>query len=171
MNTRFEEFSDLGFQLGNEDDVNLIFRLEMNEPPTRCLILIQDKSLFADLAVEDLVVADLVVANLVVADRSAVDRVTVDRVADLVVSDRVVADLVVVDRVAVLHFSLIDKVTEWKSELVELTKPLLVNFPVDQQRERHVRVCNGVDKSGFDQLKYETSKKLLILQYWVYFFI
>jgi hypothetical protein len=170
MNTRFEEFSDLGFQLGNEDDVNLIFRLEMNEPPTRCLILIQDKSLFADLAVEDLVVADLVVANLVVADRSAVDRVTVDRVtvdrvADLVVSDRVVADLVVVDRVAVLHFSLIDKVTEWKSELVELTKPLLVNFPVDQQRERHVRVCNGVDKSGFDQLKYETSKKLLILQY------
>jgi hypothetical protein len=43
-------FLALGFQLSNEDGVNLIFWFEMNEPPTRCLILIQDKSLVADLA-------------------------------------------------------------------------------------------------------------------------
>jgi hypothetical protein len=145
MNTRFEEFSDLGFQLGNEDDVNLIFRLEMNEPPTRCLILIQDKSLFADFAVEDLVVANLVVADC--------------HVVDLVVSDIVVAD-----RVVELHFSLIVEIAEWESELVKLIEALLVNFPIDHQRERHGHVCNGVVKKGFDQLKCETSQKLLFLK-------
>jgi hypothetical protein len=171
MNTRFEEFSDLGFQLGNEDDVNLIFRLEMNEPPTRCLILIQDKSLVQELSVEeDLVAADLVVVVRIVVDRvvqelSLEDLVVADCVViDLIVADLVVTDIVVADRVVLLHFSMIVEIAEWESELVELIEALLVNFPIDHQRERHGHVCNGVVKNGFDQLKCETSQKLLFLK-------